>query len=119
MGCTDCSTTSISPAGSRTSSGWVRRWRPSEVRRPGGKLQSVETIGERSGRLLLRQAELFFHQVAHLEFLDLAGDGLREGVDELDMAGDFEVGELLFAVVAELVGGGLLARFELDPGGEL
>src|SRR4029077_7185500 len=43
--------------------------------------------------------------LAEDELLDLAGGGLGQLVDEGEGAGDLEVGELLAAEVAELVGG--------------
>src|SRR5947208_1174774 len=70
-------------------------------------------------RLLFLEPELADGLLAHHEFLDLAGDGHREGIDELDVARDLVVGDLALAELADLLGGRLLAVMQLDPGADL
>ncbi len=41
-----------------------------------------EQLASHSCRPLFRQAELLFHQVAHLEFLDLARRRYRHGIEQ-------------------------------------
>ena len=48
----------------------------------------------RSSRLLLAESELLDHFLAHDELLHLAGDGHREGIDELDVARDLVMRDL-------------------------
>src|SRR3982750_3582353 len=57
----------------------------------------------------LFEAELGYGDLAHLELLDLAGDGHGELVGRLPVAGDLEVGEALAAEVSELIVGGGVA----------
>src|SRR6185437_40434 len=54
-------------------------------------------------RLLLRQAQLFHHRLAHEEFLHLAGDGHREAVDEFDVARDLVMRDLALAEGADIL----------------
>ena len=67
---------------------------------------SVISCSNESGGFLLIEAQLGFHGVANFELLDLAGDGLGKGIDEPDITGDFVVGQIAAAEVADFVGGG-------------
>ena len=53
------------------------------------------------------QAQLLDHPLAHQEFLDLAGHGHGEVVDEFDVAWDLEMGDLFPAVVPDFLLRGL------------
>src|SRR3954469_17303141 len=64
---------------------------------------TVPSRPSRSGGLRLRQAQLLHCRVAHLELLDLAGDGHRELVDEQHVLRHLVVGDLVGAVLAQLV----------------
>jgi hypothetical protein len=68
-----------------------------------------------SSRLLFSEAELLGHLFAHDELLHLASDGHRKGVDELDVARDLVVGDLLLAKLLDLRRRRGNTRFELDP----
>src|SRR5215472_12908700 len=68
--------------------------------------------------LLLRQSQFADRLLAHQEFLDLAGHGHREGVDEFDVARDFVVGDLALTEGFDLVGVGVFAVAQLDPGAQ-
>src|SRR5260370_26792260 len=54
-------------------------------------------------------------RLAHHEFLDLAGDGHREFVDEFDVARDLVVRDLTLAEIADLLGRQRLAGSRPDP----
>ena len=53
--------------------------------------------------------------LAHLELLDLAGDGHRELVDDLDVARDLVVGDAAAAELPQRVGVDVGARSQPDP----
>src|SRR2546421_8419665 len=87
-----------------------------------GRPMAGGALPGRSGRSLRGrrlQPELGDGDLAHLELLDLAGHRHGELVDELDVAGDLEVGDLAPAELPELLrcGGGVLP--EPDPGHDL
>src|SRR5277367_3916421 len=65
------------------------------------------------------QSEPRLHRLAHHEFLDLAGDGHREFVDEFHIARNLVVRDLSLTEAANLLGGQRLARPGPDPGTEL
>src|SRR5438874_6642257 len=67
----------------------------------------------------LFEAELADRHLAHLELLDLAGDGHGELVDRLPVAGNLEVGQALSTEGAEVVLAGDLALPERHPGHQL
>src|SRR5262249_51222244 len=68
--------------------------------------------------LLQGQPQLADRLLAHQEFLDLAGHGHRERVDEFDVAWDLVVRDLALAEGADFLGRRGLAGAELDPGAE-
>src|SRR2546425_12552230 len=61
-------------------------------------------------------AEVLDGLLAHNEFLDFACDSHREGIYYFDVAGNFVVGNLAFAVLPHFSLSDLLARLYLDPG---
>src|SRR5437588_6872363 len=79
---------------------------------------STETLGRLDAGCPF-EAELGDGDLAHLELLDLAGDGHRELVGRLPVAGDLEVGKALPAEVSEFVVGGTVALAEREPGHQL
>src|SRR5262245_25861079 len=80
------------------------------------KLRSILSNGlSESGRFDLLQAQFLLHRVTDLEFLNLAGDGLRKRLNEFDVPRNFVVGELLAAELADFVGGDGAASLQLDP----
>src|SRR5689334_4166809 len=77
------------------------------------------TSGLASGSLLLGQTQLVDHLLAHHEFLDLAGHGHREALDEPDIAGDLVVGDLALAEIQHFLLGQADAVMHQNPGAEL
>src|SRR5271170_1652291 len=65
------------------------------------------------------QPKSLFDALAHEEFLRLASDGHREGIDEFDVARNFLVSDLPAAEFLHLVRGHRLALAQPDPGAEL
>src|ERR1700722_1303436 len=63
-----------------------------------------------------RQPQLGDRALAHDEFLDLAGDGHREFVDELDVARHLVVGDAIAAEGLDLLLVDVFARTKPDPG---
>src|SRR6266851_1641369 len=70
-------------------------------------------------RLLHAEAQFRDHLLAHQKFLDLAGYCHRKAVDELDVAGDFVVGDLFPAEGADFVGIRRLSVAQANPGAQL
>ena len=70
----------------------------------GGRQPAGAAKARRSSRLLLAESELLDHFLAHDELLHLAGDGHREGVDELDVARDLVVRDLAPAEALHVLG---------------
>src|SRR5258707_5045075 len=77
------------------------------------------TVASPSRRLRRLQPELRLDRLAHDEFLDLAGDGHREFVDEFDVARDLVVRDLAVAEGADVLGRQRLAGSRPDPCAEL
>src|SRR2546430_10787814 len=73
--------------------------------------------GPDSGGLL--EPELFDRRLAHLEFLDLAGDRHRKRIDELPVARDLVARDLAFAPSGDLIARGRGPLAQLDPGHDL
>src|SRR5215831_8182299 len=65
------------------------------------------------------QVEPRLDRLAHQEFLDLAGHGHREFVDEFHVVRDLVVCDLPVAEGTDLLGGQCFARANPDPGAEL
>ena len=57
----------------------------------------------------------FDFEFADFVFLDFAAEGGGEFIDEADVFGDFEVGDLIAAPFADFFLGGGLVRAEADP----
>src|SRR5207302_3847493 len=70
-----------------------------------------------TGRLL--ETQLLDRRLAHLELLDLAGDGHRELVDEQHVARHLEMRQPPAAVVADVVLARRLAVLQPDPRAQL
>src|SRR5262249_28919032 len=70
-------------------------------------------------RLLRREPELGDAALAQDGFLDFAGDGHREGVDEAVVARDLVMRNLTAAEGCDLLAGRGIAGAQLDPGAEL
>src|SRR5260221_8364897 len=77
------------------------------------------TVASPSRRLRRLQPEPGLDRVAHDEFLDLAGDGHREFVDEFDVARNLVVCDLALAEGADVVFRQRLAGSRPDPGAKL
>src|SRR4051794_11023167 len=73
----------------------------------------------RCRRLASSQPELLDRELAHVELLDLAGDGHRIVVDDLPVAGDLEGGDAAAAGGGELLPGDGGAVAQPDPGHDL
>src|SRR5947209_13451900 len=65
------------------------------------------------------ELELLDRRLAHPELLHLAGDGHREGVDELDVARDLVAGDLAATELLDLLLAQLGALPWNDPGHQL
>src|SRR5215472_12771453 len=65
------------------------------------------------------QSQLVGGDSAHLEFLDLAGDCHRKGIDESDVAGYLELRDPAPAEVLDIILGQLRSLLQLDPGNNL
>src|SRR5215472_8798206 len=70
-------------------------------------------------RRRLAEAELLDRGLAHLELLDLAGDGHRETVDELPVPGDLVGRDLALAPRRELLACSVRALTQFHPGHDL
>src|SRR5258708_21992300 len=82
-------------------------------------LRLAMTVANPSRRLRRLQPEPGLDRVTHDEFLDLAGDGHREFVDEFDVARDLVVRDLAMAEGADFLGRQRLAGSRPDPGAQL
>src|SRR5215475_5438089 len=65
------------------------------------------------------QPQLLDALVAHDKFLDLAGHGGGEGLDELDVARDFVMGDFSATILSQLLGTGRLPLTQSHPGHDL
>src|ERR1700749_2281217 len=100
-------------SGSRTSSrprASSSNWRPttcslgskSSTRSSRSPSSGPSALGGRDRRGLV-EPEFLHRGLAHLELLDLARDGHRERVDELDVTGDLVTGDLRATELADLL----------------
>src|SRR5260370_28668796 len=72
-----------------------------------------------SGRVFVIQPELSFHQLADLEFLDLACDGHRKLCDETDIGRRLEVSDLAITEILDLIFGDRLTGLGNNPRAKL
>src|SRR5258707_14013439 len=99
----------------------LRRSNPFSLRATSwiASLALAMTVASPSRRLRRLQSKPGLDRVAHDEFLDLAGDGHREFVDEFDIARDLVVRDLAVAEGADVVFRQRLAGSRPDPGAKL